>query len=315
MKLTREFKIGIVVTISLALLYWGFNFLKGKDVFSSERIFKAVYQDIAGLERANPVTINGVNVGQVRHIEFTKDGAANVVIEIVVKDNIDIPANSTAKIISSDLLGSKAVLISLGNSSELAISGDTLSSEVEVSIKEEVNRQLAPIKNKAEALMFSIDSVLTMLQGVFSSTNTENFSKSVEHIANSFENLESATGKLDTLLIDQKSKIENILGNVEAITKNFKENEDQFNHILANFSSISDTLAAVRFAETVNNVNYTMAEMADITAKINRGEGSLGLLVNDDSLYINLENTSRELDLLLQDIRLNPKKYVRFSVF
>ncbi|MEZ5082395.1 MAG: MlaD family protein [Bacteroidales bacterium] len=315
MKLTREFKIGIVVTLSFAFLYWGFNFLKGKDIFSNERVFKAVYEDIAGLERANPIVINGVNVGQVRNIEFTKDGEANVVIEIVVKDNIDIPANSTAKIISSDLLGSKAVLINLGNSSELAISGDTLAAELEISIKEEVNRQLAPIKDKAEALMSSIDSVLTMLQGIFSSSNTENFSKSVEHIASSFENIESATGTIDTLLSGQKTRIESILKNIDEITSNLKTNEDQINHILANFSAISDTLAATRFAETVNNVNSTMAKMADISAKINRGEGSLGLLVNDDSLYINLENTTRELDLLLQDIRLNPKKYVRFSVF
>ena len=315
MKLTREFKIGIIVTISFALLYWGFNFLKGKDVFSSERVFRAVYVDIGGLERANPVTINGVNVGQVRNIEFTKDGKTNVVIEIVIKDNLDIPIDSKATIISPDLLGSKAVLITLGTSSELAVSGDTLASEVEISIKEEVNRQLAPIKNKAESLMSSIDSVLTMLQGLFSSGNTENFSKSVEHIANTVENIESVTGTIDTLLLGQKGKIENIVTNIDAIITNFKNNEEQLNHILANFSSISDTLAAANFAETMNNVNRTMAETADITAKINRGEGSLGLLINDDSLYINLENTSRELNLLLEDIRLNPKKYVRFSVF
>lgn len=315
MKLTREFKIGIIITISLALLYWGFNFLKGKDVFSSERVFKAVYVDIGGLERANPVTINGVNVGQVRNIHFTKDGKANVVIEIVIRENIDIPVDSKATIISPDLLGSKAVLITLGNSNELALSGDTLASEVEISIKEEVNRQLAPIKNKAEALMSSIDSVLTMLQGLFSSGNTENFSKSVEHIANTVENIESITGTIDTLLLGQKGRIENIVSNIDAIIRNIKNNEDELNHIIANFSSISDSLAAIRFAETMNNVNQTMAEMADITSKINQGEGSLGLLINDDSLYINLENTSRELNLLLEDIRLNPKKYVRFSVF
>ena len=189
MKLSKEFKIGIVVTIAAALLYWGINFLKGKDVFSNERIFIAVYDDVAGLEKTNPVTINGLAVGQVRNMKFTEDGQARVVIELVLKNQIDIPRNSSAKIVSSDLLGSKAVEIRLGNSPELAQPGDTLVSEVEASIKDEVNRQLQPLKVKAESLMSSIDTVLTMLQSVFSSDNTDNFAKSVKSIANSFENL------------------------------------------------------------------------------------------------------------------------------
>ncbi|MCD4694658.1 MAG: MlaD family protein [Bacteroidales bacterium] len=315
MKISKEFKIGLVITVALALLYWGFNFLKGEDIFSNERVFKAIYKDVAGLEKANPVTINGLNVGQVRDMYFGPGGDTKVTIEIVIRDKIDIPSNSTAEIISSDLLGSKAVIINLGNSTEMAFTGDTLASEVEMSIKDEVNRQLKPLKNKAETLMFSIDSVLTMLQSLFSTANTDNFAKSVKHIANSFENLESTTRTFDTLLSGQRSRLENILSYIESVTYNIKQNEEQFNQIINNLASISDTLAAVQFAQTINNVNTTMVEMAGITSKINSGEGSLGLLVNDDSLYINLENTTRELDLLIRDMRMNPKKYVRFSVF
>ncbi len=315
MKLSKEFKIGIIVTVALALLYWGVNFLKGKDIFSNERIFVAVYNDVAGLEKTNPVTINGLRVGQVRDMTFTVDGEARVVVQLVLKNQIDIPANSTAKIISSDLLGSKAVEIRLGNSPELALPGDTLVSEVEVSIKDEVNRQLQPLKAKAENLMGSIDTVLTMLQSVFSTDNTDNFAKSVKSIANSFENLESTTGTLDTLITDQKSRMEKIFENIESITLNLRNNEDELNNIIANFSSVSDSLAKIQFAQTMSRVDKTMAELAGISGKINRGEGSLGMLVNNDSLYIELEKTSRDLNLLLEDIRLNPKKYVRFSVF
>ena len=315
MKLSKEFKIGLVVTISFALLYWGINFLKGNDVFSNERIFMAVYDDVAGLEKTNPVTINGLGVGQVRNMWFTDDGQAMVVIELILKNKIDIPANSTAKIISSDLLGSKAVEIRLGNSPELAQSGDTLISEVEVSIKDEVNRQLQPLKVKAENLMSSIDTVLTMLQSLFSSDNTDNFSKSVKSIANSFENLESTTGTLDTIISDQKTRMEEIFENIESITSNLRNNEDKLNNIIANFSAVSDSLAKVRFAQTMEKVDQTMLELSEISGKINRGEGSLGMLVNNDSLYIELEKTSKDLNLLLEDIRLNPKKYVRFSVF
>jgi len=315
LRIKKEFIIGALVTISLALLYWGINFLKGESIFSNERVFIAVYDDVAGLEKANPITINGLQVGQVRNMYFTTDGSANVVLELIVRNNLDIPRNSTAKIISSDLLGSKAVELNLGTSNELAQSGDTLSSELEASIKEEINRQLRPLKLKAENLMSQIDTVLTMLQGLVSDDNTDNFSKSVKHIANSFENLENTTSTLDTLMSGQKNRLENILANIESITYNLKQNEENINNIMANFSAVSDSLAKIEFAKTMASVDKAMKDMASISDKINRGEGSLGMLVNNDTLYIELEKSSRELNLLLEDIRLNPKKYVRFSVF
>lgn len=314
MKLSKEFKIGLIVTAALALLYWGFNFLKGKDVFSNERIFYAIYNDVGGLERTNKVSINGLNVGQVREMYF-ESGTAKVVVEIVIKDEISIPNNSIAKIVSSDLLGSKAVELRLGNSNIIAEPGDTLLSEVEASIKDEVNRQLQPIKNKAETLMLSIDTVLTMLQNLFSKSNTENVTKSVQHIASSFENIDHTTGTLDSIISGQHKRLENILSNIESITSNLEQNSDNINNIIANISAISDTLARAKVSATLHNINTTMNEVAGITEKINKGEGTLGMLVNNDSLYIKLEKTSHDLDLLLEDIRLNPKKYVKFSVF
>ena len=315
MKISKEFKIGIVVIISLALLYWGFNFLKGEDIFSKERVFFAVYKDVAGLSRSNPVKINGLVVGQVRDMYFSKDGKANIVIELIVKNQVEIPENSVALIASSDLLGSKTVDIVFGNSNKYAETGDTLLSEVETSIKEEVARQLKPLKNKAETLFVSIDSVITVLTDLFSKTNTENISKSVAHIAGSFENLERTTGTLDELMTEEKTRLERILMNVESISLNLKNNEDKMNNIFTNLSSVSDSLAKIKFAETMNNVNTTMHELSMVSKKINSGEGSLGMLVNDDSLYLELEKSSRDLNLLLEDIRLNPKKYLKFSVF
>jgi len=313
--ISKEFKIGLIITIAIALLYWGFNFLKGESIFSSERVYYAVYKDVGGLVRANPVIINGLNVGQVRDMYFSEDGKAHVIIEMVISNKILIPKNSSAKIISSDLLGSKSVEIRLGDSPDEALTGDTLVSEVEISIKEEVSRQFQPLKNKAENLMSSIDSVLTMLQSVFSRTNAENFSKSVKHIASSFENLESTTSTLDTIFKVQRSRLDHIFENVESISYNLRSNEAALNNIITNFSTLSDSLAATSFASTINNVNKTMADLANITDKINKGEGSMGLLINNDSLYVKLENASQELNLLLEDIRANPKKYVKFSLF
>ena len=163
--------------------------------------------------------------------------------------------------------------------------------------------------------MVSIDTVITMLNNLFSKTNTDNISRSVAHIAGSFENLEKTTGTLDDLMTEEKNRVERILINVESITLNLKNNEEKLNNIFANLSTLSDTLAKAQVAETIKKVYSTMNELSAITKKINSGEGSLGMLVNNDSLYIEVEKSSRELNLLLEDIRLNPKRYVKFSVF
>jgi len=314
-KISKEFIIGLIVTVTLALLYWGFNFLKGEDVFTNDRVFYAVYADVGGLTKANPVSINGLNVGQVRDMYFLDNQSSQVIIEMMLTNPIPIPKNSIAKIVSSDLLGSKGVEINLGNSIEMASPGDTLVPEVEISIKDEVNRTLQPLKTKAEDLMLSIDTVITMLQNLFNKSNRDNLSETLQHISNSFANLENATGRLDTLLYNQQSRLGRIMVNIESITSNLNDNQDEFNNIIANFSSLSDTLAKARVAETLLNTNQTMLEISVIMQKINSGQGSMGMLVNDDSLYIELEKSAKDLNLLLEDIRNNPKKYVKVSVF
>jgi phospholipid/cholesterol/gamma-HCH transport system substrate-binding protein len=315
LKLSKEFKIGVIVIISLALLYWGFNFLKGENIFSKERIFLAVYKDVSGLNKANAVIINGLNVGHVRDMYFSGNGDSRVLVEMILNDPIPIPKNSVAKIISSDLLGSKTVEILLGSSSEIAVSGDTLNSEIEASIKEEVNRQLQPLKNKAEGLLTSIDTILTMLNGLFNKSNMDNVSKSVAHMANSFENIESTTDNLDEIITQQRGRIEMIIKNIEAISANLKNNEGNLDNILTNFASISDTLSKAKLSQTVHNLQNTLNQLSLITERINSGQGSIGMLVNDDSLYIELKKSSRDLNILLEDIRQNPKKYLKFSVF
>ena len=301
--------------MALILLYWGFNFLKGKDIFSNELVYYSVYKDVTGLEKSNPVLINGLEIGRVRSMNFTSPGAQDVIVEIVIKTPVDIPVNSISRIFSSSILGSKAIEIKLGNSSELVQPGDTLTSQVEESIKDAVNRELQPLKIKAENLMNSIDTVMSMLENLFDKTNQGNIAKSVEHFAHSFENLENTTGTLDTLMQSQKVRIEKILENIESISLSLKSNQDNFDNIMSNFSSLSDTLAKARITETLLSASKAMDEFSEIAAGINRGEGSLGMLVKDDSLYIHLQKSARDLDLLLEDIRKNPKKYVKVSVF
>jgi phospholipid/cholesterol/gamma-HCH transport system substrate-binding protein len=315
LKISREIKLGITAVTAIAFFIWGFNFLKGKDVFQQEREFYAVYPLVNGLTASNPVFINGIKVGLVKEVGFMEDGSNRILVEFALTNSIPVPSNTIARIYSSDLMGSKAIELVLGNSTTLAKVGDTLKSEVQVSLQEEVNRQVLPLKTKAEALMLSIDSAMTVIRYVFNEKTRENLEMSFLSIKNTIANLESTTGNLDTLMSAQRGKISLIVGNVEAISANLKNNNQKISNILANFSSISDTLARIRISETIEHLNTTLAKTSDIMTKIQSGNGTVGKLIASDSLHKELTESARQLDLLLEDMRLNPKRYVHFSVF
>lgn len=313
-KIKREVKVGVLVVTSLAFFYWGFNFLKGRNYLSSSRVFYAVYDQVNGLVDANWVMINGVKVGEVVNIEFM-DRKGRVLVKLSVDNKIKIPRNSIAMIYNSDVLGSKAIEIKLGDGSVMAEDGDTLSSDIQASITEEVSYQMLPLKRKAESLMASLDSALAVIQYVFNEGTRENLKRSFESIKFTIQNLEHTTYNIDTLIETQRYKLSVIIGNVESITTNFKNNNAKLTNIINNFSGISDSLARANIVKTFDKANTVMSSFADISTKINKGEGSLGLLINNDSLYNELNSTSKELDLLIRDLRLNPQRYVHLSIF
>ena len=320
MKIRREIKIGILVVFSLVFLFWGVNFLKGRNYLSSNRFFYAVYKQVNGLAESNSVMINGLKVGSVTDISFI-DNKGRMLVKFSVENDIMIPANSIARIFNSDILGSRAIEIILGDSINLkgeyvyANSGDTLMSNIQASISEEVSSQMLPIKKKAESLMASLDSIITVIQYVFNESTRENLRHSFESIKYTIQNLEHATYNIDTLVSTQRYRLSVIFANIESITTNFKNNNSKLTNVINNFSNISDSLSRVRIVTTINKTNDVLENFSEITKKINKGEGSLGLLVNNDSLYNELNKSSKELNLLLEDLRLNPNRYVRVSVF
>lgn len=314
-RISRELKIGIVFVFALAALVWGFSFLRGKDFFTKERKFYSVYDNIGGLTVSNPVYINGLKVGHVSNLHFAPSMSGDIIMEITILNEFPIPNNTIARIISEDLLGSKAVDLLLGDSPELAVTGDTLISSVESSLKEEVNAQILPIKLKAEELISSIDSMVVAVKGVFNKDISSEILASVQSIRATFQNLERTTSNVDTLVYEQSSRIASILYNLDLITRNFRENEGQINSIIDNLAQTTDSLAHANIPATFLKLNEVVSNLSAITDKIEKGEGSLGLLMSDDKLYKNLESATYELTQLINDIRVNPKKYVRFSVF
>ena len=315
MKITREIKIGILFIITFAIVIWGVNFLKSKNLFSSQKVCYAYYPKVDGLVPSNPVYINGIKVGFIQDVEFVSNESSTIKVAIVFSSKLAVPDNSIAKIYSADLMGSKAIQIILGNSKTKLKGGETLKSDIESDLKEEISRQVLPLKLKAEELMSSFDSVLIAVKLVFNSATQQNLSKSFENIKITMENIKNTTYNVDTLVSSQRNRLASIIVNFESISHNIRNNNDKITNIITNFSALSDTLAKANINQTILSANKVLGDMSGIMQKINKGEGSIGMLVNNDALYKKLESSAKNLDLLLEDFRLHPERYVKISVF
>ena len=315
MKLSKEFIIGIIAVITIAVFFLGFNYLKQNDVFNKEREFYAIYENVDGLVPDRWVTINGFQVGRVKDIYFHPDLSGMLVVKFVMNNDFQFSEKSIARIYSLDLLGTKAIEIDVKEGERILQSGDTLISATELSLSEEVNKQVAPIKAKAEQLMASLDTVMLYVRTVMDEDTRDNIANIFENTKRTFATLDHTMTTLDRMVDDNEEKIGNILSSIESISKNLEESGDTLTNILANVEMITDSLAKADLYGTVENLNSAVMQLDTIVSKINNGEGSMGLLVNDDELYRNLSSASEELDALLEDLKLNPSRYVRFSVF
>ncbi|NOU60761.1 MlaD family protein [Marinifilum caeruleilacunae] len=314
MKISKDAIIGVVVIGAIVILIWGVNFLKGFNMLSSEQTFCAKYERVDGLKNSSPVTLRGYKIGQIKSIRFSPK-ADNLIVEFSISDEFQLPDNTVARIVSSDIMGTKEIKLIPGNSAKILATGDTLIGSIEGDLKEQVSMQMLPLKRKAENLMSSVDSVLTVIQYIFNKDTRENLTRSFSSIEQTFQKLENTSGTLDTIVTGQKTHMENIISNVDSITSNLKQNNRNITNILTNFSSLSDSLQAAEIAETINNAKLTLRQSNEILEKINSGEGSMGMLVNNDTLYMNLEAASNSLTNLLIDLKNNPKKYMHFSLF
>lgn len=315
MKSFKPILVGLSFVAALFVFFWGFNFLKGRDIFNRERIFYVEYKDVSGLIPSNPVLIKGFRVGQVKRIYFHPLMDGRLVVELSVTEKIPIPGNTIAKIFSSDLMGSKAVELILGNSATMALHNDTLSSAVEASLMDEVNKQVLPLKNKAESLISSVDSLVTIVQALINENVKDNLNQSLKSISGTIRNLESTTGNIDNIVVQQQSRIASILYNMELISRNIEQNNGNISRTLENLAALSDSLSKADIASAVRHADSSLVQLNKLMTAINTGQGTLGQLLQNDTLYMKLESSAEELRKLLEDVRLNPKRYVKISVF
>ncbi len=312
MKITDETKVGIMAAFGIAILIIGYSFLKGNNLFDKSITVYAVYSNVNGLTTSSAVVVNGYNVGRVGKIEMRADG--NLVAEIKISEkNVRIPKFSTAKLVSLDIMGTKALDIKLGDAAAGFIeTGDTLLADAELNLQDMVSEQIAPLKLKAEGLISSVDTVMAVVEGILKNNS----------INNSLNNVESATAKfsllashIDSLLLTEMATIQGILRGLEDVLAIVERNGENLDSTFTNLNHLTGSLAAADIPKLLNTIDSTLNHAKILLKTINEGEGTIGLLLHDRQIYDNLEAATQSLDSLLVDVKENPKRYVHFSVF
>ena len=302
--MSKELKTGIAAVIILCLGYWGFNFLKGQNLLEpASRVFYIEYDNIQGLNKASTVSINGLQVGKVSEINFNTDikKRGKLVVKIALDNDFEFSKNSVAKIYSTSIIGGESLAIIPSYDGEPAVSGDYLKGEVESDIFTSVGETLNPLKTKVERVIIGADSLLIALNDVLDVKSRDSFKKTILGVETTVSSLNETLSSFNTMIDSTKLDIDLALENTKKITSNFVK--------------VSDTLTKVNFGQTVKTLQTALVNINGLLSGIENGKGSLGKLATDDTMYNNLSKASKELGDLLRDMKLNPKRFVHFSLF
>ena len=301
MKLSREVKTGILAVLAILLLIFGYNYLKGSNLFNESRVFYVKYDNVEGLSKAAPVTINGFQVGKVQEIGFA-DKSGGLVVAFTVDKEFEFSRNSLVQIYSSGLIGgNNLAIVPEYNPNNTAKSGDTLNGEIAQSLLDAVTGSLGPLERKVNGTLATVDSFLININTVLDDETKENLKSAIANLNVTARNFGSASRKLDGLLANNSEKLDNTFTNLDITA--------------SNFAKLSDSLAQIETGQMVRDLEAVTSKLNSIVSDVENGNGSIGKLLKDEQLYDNLEGATRQMEQLIQDIKLNPKRYVHLSVF
>ena len=307
MKISNETKVGLLTIVALTLLILGFNFLKGNNVFQRNRKIYAVFSEVGSLEKSNDVKIKGNSIGKVYDKDFTDKNASGIVITINLTSDVNIPANSIANI-SSPIAGTPYINVQLGDAGAYLKNGDTIQTKLAGGLLGDLTSQVTPTLDKARTAIDSLTVVLGSVNRLFDPSTKNNIQGIINHLLVSSASLES-------LLNTETGLLAKTIANLNGVTANLKQNNDTVNSILHNVNTTTQQMASLNFQRTLDSVQATVSQLNDVVYKFNHNNGTLGLLMNDRKLYDNLRNTALGLEILIDDIKVHPKRYVNISVF
>ncbi len=313
MKINNETKIGLLAIVCIALLVLGFNYLKGKSLFKEETHLYAVYQNVQGLSKSNSVIINGLQIGTISNLDGGK-GMREIVVTVNLTKDVNIPTNSLA-VINPNLLGNPVMEIQLGNASTYLKGGDTIITSLSGGAFDEALKLINPVLYEVRNAVKSLDSVLHIITNVFDPTTKNNVRGIVSNLNATTESFALTARSLQEMMNAQTGTLSRSIENVNTFTANLNSNNQKLNNILGNAETASAKFASVDLKQTLDTLNAAVENFKKGSEKINSKDGSLGLLLNDKTLYNNLESTTHKINILLDDIRVHPKRYVNISVF
>jgi len=313
MRLSKYARLGILIVFSLSVLIWGLSYLKGNDIFKKNDYYNVVYNRIDGLVKSSKVNLSGYQVGQVSDIKFAPDNSGRLIVTFSVNSGFHIPKNSVARIISSDIMGTRAIELLFSKQNEFYQNNDTIPGSVENDLKEQVSMQVLPLKAKAEELLSTVDSAITVLTVILNEDARDNIKESFMNFNRTMDNLETTTAELAELMVTEKDTIKNIISNINDLTTAFKANSENLETIMMNLSSFSDTLSNISVSPMLENLTEASKQIVITLEKLNSDENSAGLLLNDDELYKTINALTENMAFLIGDIQQNPKRYLKFS--
>lgn len=296
---TKSILVALSFIVAMILFVWGFNFLKGKSLLRNQQSFYAIYSNSKGLLPGDLVTINGMQVGTVNSLEFHPRQDGSIIVNFIISNELNIPDNTTAKLASS-LMGSVSVELNLGNSKTFAQSGDTLTSGYDNGTMGMITETIMPLKDNLETLLISLNNLTLNLDNLLNAELKNNINKSVNNFASSMDNIKDISSDLKLLVDSENGKLTMVVNNLETMTNNF--------------TAVGDSLKNIDYNRVINTLEECATEFNTLIRNINEGQGSAGLLINEDSLYNNINQTIESLQSLIDEIKANPKK-IKLSVF
>ncbi len=302
-----EIKVGLVGLGVLILLFFGIKFLKGIDIFNKEVNYCVLYKDVSGMHQSNYIYLNGMKVGYIKSIKAMDNRAENFLVTISISSKVNMTKDSKIVLFNADMLGSKALRLELGQG-ELLHKGDTIKGEREVGMLDKLGTAITPMAE-------NLDSILSATKSILNQQNRDNIQRTLANLESTSRKLNELSRQFDGLVDSEKSKIRNIIANTESITSNLKDNNERLSNIISRIDQITDTVAQANIGSTLSETSRTIERLNKVLGIIENGKGNLGLLINDEGLYRNLSESAKKLDALIEDIKVNPKKYVKISVF
>jgi phospholipid/cholesterol/gamma-HCH transport system substrate-binding protein len=301
--ISKELKVGILAAAALVMLYLGFNFLKGSDFFSRDATYYVVYQDIDGLTVSNQVLINGYAVGRVNKISLLPAAKNQLLVELHIRKDISIGKGTRAILADGGLLGGKVIDLDLISSEPFLGNGDTLLSETKEGLPGMIAKKAQPLIESVDSTLYLINKLLKELEGIGAD------------LKRTVQNINGTVGNFDEVLTENRQNLRQLSQNLNELSLSLKQTSKGVEPLVGKFNNLADSLNAIEFKALNDKTQNLLTQLEKTTQAINKAEGSMGLLIHNDSLYRNLNAAMEDLDSLFIDLKQNPKRYVHFSLF